>query len=595
MSAIPSKPLDIHKAITRIEEHYKTTLSLPKDPLALRAIQSIFTQMNPSTLGALSEKENETLRRLYQDISKIPCSQHPSWVQELQKYPNLQAQRLPSSKVQIRHPLETNSAFLNALESDPLIRNWRKAPDNSAEHQAYIRITEYATPITNPNLPPLDLSNLGLIELPACLFTDPIFDDANIAGNKCARFPQELTIGSIHNIRPYEQMIKQIKINNFSVNRVLTNPDFVAHSLSFLNTKDSAATKATSKSFQEGSVLSSRERLQNIKENLSIYNHLSPELQQELDKVNIFRSEEGHLSPEKCHALDGKIAVFLQNESLVKVFPKIVEQLPQEIRQKGTALINNSDLPSQEKASAILAFLEKHKTSLNHIKSLNFERSNLPAIPSGLSFFKGLTDLELNNNQIVDISPLANLTALSTLNLDFNKIVDISHLRNLTALSTLNLDFNKIVDISHLRNLTALTQLFLSGNRITDFSHLRNLTALSTLNLAHNQITDISPLANLTALIDLSLINNQIIDISPLKKLTALIKLYLIDNQITDISPLSNLTALTTLYLAYNQITDISPLEKLTALGELALINNQIPEKAQATLRQHLPNASIYI
>ncbi len=512
MSAIPSKPLDFHKAITRIEEHYKTTLSLPKDPLALRAIQSIFTQMNPSTLGALSEKENETLRRLYQDISKIPCSQHPSWVQELQKYPNLQAQRLPSSKVQIRHPLESNSAFLKALGSDPVIGNWRKAPEDSAEHTAYLRIKDYAAPITKPKLPPLDLSNLRLTELPACLFTDPIFSGANIAGNKCDKFPQELTIGSVCNIRLYEQMIEQI---NTPVKRVLRNPDLVGHIHSFLNTKESNAIAGTSTSFKKGDVLSSRERLENIKKNPSIYNRLSPELQQELNNVNIRRSEEGYLSPKDCHTLDVKIAIFLdqqkilsllkkyqtlshipmdtnldtlsfedlkklkketsfrlENDSLILAFPKILNQIPSELKQEGLTLIDTLSktptLSSQDKASAITAFLAKHETSLSQIESLDLSDLYLDAIPSALSFFKELNQLNLGYNQIADISPLDKLTALNALYLHYNQIVDISPLEKLTALTFLFLHNNQITDISPLEKLTALTNLHLDNNQIAN-------------------------------------------------------------------------------------------------------------------------------
>ena len=57
-------------------------------------------------------------------------------------------------------------------------------------------------------------------------------------------------------------------------------------------------------------------------------------------------------------------------------------------------------------------------------------------------------------NQIVDISPLANLTALERLDIDNNQITDISPLANLTALERLRIDNNQIVDFSPIQGLS---------------------------------------------------------------------------------------------------------------------------------------------
>ena len=80
-------------------------------------------------------------------------------------------------------------------------------------------------------------------------------------------------------------------------------------------------------------------------------------------------------------------------------------------------------------------------------------------------------DLDLSNNQITDISPLAGLTNLTNfglLNLGRNKISDLSPLAGLTNLERLNLSYNQISDLSPLKGLTNLKSLDLSGNPIPE-------------------------------------------------------------------------------------------------------------------------------
>ena len=100
----------------------------------------------------------------------------------------------------------------------------------------------------------------------------------------------------------------------------------------------------------------------------------------------------------------------------------------------------------------------------------------------------------------------------------------------LTKLTELNLEGNQLTDVSPLATLTGLTKLDLSYNQLTDVSPLATLTGLTTLYLASNQLTDVSPLATLTGLTELSLAVNKLTDVSPLATLTGLTKLYLREN-----------------------------------------------------------------
>ena len=194
---------------------------------------------------------------------------------------------------------------------------------------------------------------------------------------------------------------------------------------------------------------------------------------------------------------------------------------------------------------------------------------------SSLGSLTNLTTLYLYYNEITDISSLGSLTNLTTLSLGYNQVTDISSLGSLTNLTTLHL-INPITDISSLGSLTNLTTLCL-GCEITDFSSLGSLTNLTTLELWYNQLTDISFLGSLTNLTTLNLFNNEITDISFLGSLTNLTTLELRDNQITDISFLGSLTNLTTLGI-YCGITDISFLGSLTNLTTLKLSENQITD-----------------
>ena len=204
---------------------------------------------------------------------------------------------------------------------------------------------------------------------------------------------------------------------------------------------------------------------------------------------------------------------------------------------------------------------------LQGLSFLNADDRNIIDL-TGLEHCVNLVELGLSGNQINDISPLANLTNLQELYLYHNQISNISALTNLTNLIGLGLTSNQISDISHLANLSNMIGLWLSGNQIGNIASLANLTNLQWLHLDGNKISDISSLASLTNLDYIDLGENQIDDILPLANLTNLTEAYLYDNLISDISPLSDLTNLTLIWLDSNQIVDISPLVENEGLAE---------------------------
>ena len=153
----------------------------------------------------------------------------------------------------------------------------------------------------------------------------------------------------------------------------------------------------------------------------------------------------------------------------------------------------------------------------------------------GLENAVNLEKLDLNENEISDLSPIAKLNKLTKLSLIRNRISNLQPLSELTNLEYLDLYANKIVDISPLAKLTNLKHLDLHNNNdqtgdpvhptisggIKDISVVKNLTKLEMLSLGSNNITDITSIKNLTNIKDLVLAGNHISDYSGLEQYIA--------------------------------------------------------------------------
>ena len=241
--------------------------------------------------------------------------------------------------------------------------------------------------------------------------------------------------------------------------------------------------------------------------------------------------------------------------------------------------------------------------------------------------------LDLGNNDISDLTPLAELTDLRVLNLVDNDITDLLPLventgfvsedeilvtgnplgyqsihTHLPALQRrgVTLEFDDFFPDSDLRaavektlgkaageiitvvDMKTLTRLDAPAAGIWDLTGLEYATNLTVLSLGEessenstsiaNRITNISPLVRLTNLTELDLDHNPIADLSLLAGLTNLTMLSLRNTDISDITPLAGLTNLIDLNLGDNAIEDISPLAGLTNLTELSLWGNAISD-----------------
>ena len=181
----------------------------------------------------------------------------------------------------------------------------------------------------------------------------------------------------------------------------------------------------------------------------------------------------------------------------------------------------------------------------SHMKMLKRLVANERSITdiTGLEHATNLKRLDLrDNNQLIDIRPIANLTKLSWLAFSGTKVYDLSPIANLNNLKTLYFWVTAVSNLKPLESLTSLIAIDAGGCKISDVTPLASLTQLKYLQIRYNLVEDITPLANLTQLIELNLSYNKIVDVHPLAKLTNLEKLWIQGNKITDHSPLDGLS-----------------------------------------------------
>ena len=120
---------------------------------------------------------------------------------------------------------------------------------------------------------------------------------------------------------------------------------------------------------------------------------------------------------------------------------------------------------------------------------------------TGLEFAANLRELDLRDNPVTDLRPLANLTTLERLYLS-----DI-------------FPNTPTLDLHPLANLINLEELFVENSKVSDIGPLAKLKKLQILDLSHNDISDLRPLVGLRELRKLRIRGNPIKDLTPLSGL----------------------------------------------------------------------------
>jgi len=116
-----------------------------------------------------------------------------------------------------------------------------------------------------------------------------------------------------------------------------------------------------------------------------------------------------------------------------------------------------------------------------------------------------LTELDLSENELTNLTLPAGLTSLTTLNLGGNRLTSLTLPADLTNLTMLYLGGNQLTGLTLPAGLASLTTLDLSFNQLANFSFLSGLRNLKTLYLGGNQLTSLTLPEGLTSLTYLGL------------------------------------------------------------------------------------------
>ena len=218
--------------------------------------------------------------------------------------------------------------------------------------------------------------------------------------------------------------------------------------------------------------------------------------------------------------------------------------------------------------------------SLTKLNNLTLNNCGLSTI-SPLNELTDLRVLNLGNNTIRNIAPLASMPRLTELHLQHNALTDLSSLSGLISLSTLDVSFNNIDSLVPLYGITGLTWLDASNNNLTQVTNIAVLNSLEHLSLAYNTISDVSELTNSTALKVLDLSNNLLTDISGLSALTNLTYFNFASNQVAELPAFSTDCALITIDGSHNLLSKLDPLSGLTHLNNVYMDYNEEIESVE--------------
>ncbi|MDT9342142.1 leucine-rich repeat domain-containing protein [Trichodesmium erythraeum 21-75] len=215
---------------------------------------------------------------------------------------------------------------------------------------------------------------------------------------------------------------------------------------------------------------------------------------------------------DKKRALDLKI-LDLSNSTLTNEDLQGVEQFP----NITTLIVGRNSITELE-------FINSYK-KLQHLTIIgkevfNYICSSQPLIL--LSQFEDLREIVLIDNNLSDLEFVkeANLQYLNKLILDDNQITDLQPLSQLTALEYLSVANNKIQSIDCLKKLSNLKNLILRNNQIGNIkSYWRQFNKLIELDLKNNKITDLRPFTVMKSLKKLNISSNPIQSIRPLQGL----------------------------------------------------------------------------
>jgi len=132
--------------------------------------------------------------------------------------------------------------------------------------------------------------------------------------------------------------------------------------------------------------------------------------------------------------------------------------------------------------------------------------SNLEPV-SKLPFLKKLT---IKDNQLTDLSPLAEMRLLEELNVSGNAIDNILPLASVTTLKSLSIENTLVTDISIMENMQNLVSLNIAGTSIKNIKALAKCSMLEDLNIATTPVKSLAPIQAIMTLKHIKAFNTKV-------------------------------------------------------------------------------------
>ena len=322
-----------------------------------------------------------------------------------------------------------------------------------------------------------------------------------------------------------------------------------------------------------------------------------------------------------CGAMDFSVLLSLPSLDFVNAQDTLLQSgdaMVERLEAFGVSVATGGDLPFvRVLAPSLYAALEAENSLDLDISEMTLNGYDISSL-DGIGIFQNLQSLNVGDNRITDLSPLAGLPLLYTLNLNgddywpsdywlegtYNAVSDLSVLATLPSLSTFNARGNHISNIEPLLDCPALSSVNLEDNfLLMDYAaygaaspawiFAQQLEARGVNIEARTERTDWDRLFPDPVLADyfragdgsgmsgyqLARIKNlyltePVTDLTGLEILYNLETLYLSNCYAQDLSPLSNLSNLTSLTLAREDETELSLIEDLSPLASLSLLES---------------------
>jgi len=225
-------------------------------------------------------------------------------------------------------------------------------------------------------------------------------------------------------------------------------------------------------------------------------------------------------------------------------------------------------VPDAALANALLSALGKTQTDSLCVEDLETIQ-NLQANQCGISDLTGLehctslVEVDLIDNDIATLLPIAGLSNLQALRIDGNPISDLEGVQSLLALEELGVGFTNVSDLTPVSQLLNLVELAIDENPVASLAPLATLASLRVLGMFNTHVESLDGLEGCLSLEEIhadGACGQGIRDISALSQLPNLRIVNLLSNNIDNIDALATLPNLEDVLLAGNEIEDISPL-----------------------------------